>query len=83
METIGNVERSTDKEEMLYRFKHIVDGAYAQKLYSKFGKRRVENELFLFLEHDFFVRSGGGIGITRLIHSMLKENIIPKEQSKV
>lgn len=78
METIGSSERSTDKEEMRYYFKHIVDGAYAQHLYDIFGKKRVDKELSLFLEHDFFPRSGGGIGITRLIDSMLKENIIPK-----
>ena len=78
METIGSAERSTDKEEMSYHFKHILDGAYAKHLYYKFGKKRVDQELFSFLEHHFFPRCGGGIGITRLIDSMLKENLIPE-----
>ena len=78
METIGSAERTTDREEMRYYFKHIVDGTYAQHLYDKFGKKRVDKELSIFLEHDFFPGSGGGIGITRLIDSMHKENLIPK-----
>ena len=28
---------------------------------------------------DFFKRSGGGIGVTRLIRSMRMEGLIPKE----
>ena len=79
METIGSAERSVDVEEMVTRFKTISDGGYAQILYDKFGKERVTNELEEFLKHKFITRSGGGIGITRLISSMLKEGLIPAE----
>jgi hypothetical protein len=31
------------------------------------------------MKHKFFTRSGGGIGITRLISSMTKEGLIPDD----
>jgi len=70
METIGSAERSTNPDEMRDMFHTISNGKYAQTLYNKFGKDRVEKELDKFLEYDFFERVGGGIGITRLIRSM-------------
>lgn len=76
METIGSAERSCDIEDMLNRFKTISDGGYAQILYDKFGQERVDAELNEFLKHKFIVRSGGGIGVTRLISSMLKEGLL-------
>jgi len=76
METIGSAERSCDIEDMLNRFKTISDGGYAQILYDKFGQERVDGELNEFLKHKFIVRSGGGIGVTRLISSMLKEGLL-------
>jgi aspartyl/asparaginyl-tRNA synthetase len=76
METIGSAERSCDVEDMLNRFKTISDGGYAQILYDKFGQERVDAELNEFLQHKFMVRSGGGIGVTRLISSMLKEGLL-------
>jgi len=76
METIGSAERSCDTEDMLSRFKTISDGGYAQILYDKFGQERVDAELNEFLQHKFIVRSGGGIGVTRLISSMLKEGLL-------
>jgi aspartyl/asparaginyl-tRNA synthetase len=79
METIGSAERSIDIEDMLTRFKTISDGKYAQILYDKFGEDRVNGEMNEFLSHKFIVRSGGGIGITRIISSMLKEGLIPAE----
>jgi len=78
METIGSAERSVDVEDMITRFKTISDGGYAQILYDKFGKERVDGELNAFLQHSFITRSGGGIGLTRLISSMLKEGLIPE-----
>jgi aspartyl/asparaginyl-tRNA synthetase len=78
METIGSAERSIDVKDMVERFKTISDGQYAQILYDKFGQDRVDNEMNEFLSHNFIVRSGGGIGITRLISSMLKEGLIPQ-----
>ena len=70
METIGSAERSTDKDQMRDTFHSISEGGYAALLYRKFGKERVEKELEEFLDFDFFPRSGGGIGITRLISAL-------------
>jgi len=70
METIGSAERSTDKEQMRETFHTISDGQYAQLLYKLFGKERVEKELDEFLEFDFFPRSGGGIGMQRLMTAL-------------
>jgi len=76
METIGSAERSCDVEAMSSGFKTISNGEYAQILYDMFGQERVDAELDEFLKHQFMVRSGGGIGITRLISSMLKEGLL-------
>ena len=70
METIGSAERSTDKEQMRDTFHTISDGQYADLLYKLFGKERVEKELEEFLEFDFFPRSGGGIGVTRIMQAI-------------
>ena len=70
METIGSAKRSTDKEQMRDTFHTISDGAYAELLYQLFGKERVEKELEEFLEFDFFPRSGGGIGMQRLMTAL-------------
>jgi hypothetical protein len=66
-ETIGSAERSCDREQMRNEFYSISDGKYSHKLFDLFGKERVEKELNEFLELSFFPRSGGGIGLTRLI----------------
>jgi aspartyl/asparaginyl-tRNA synthetase len=71
-ETIGSAERSTDAKEMTHEFYTISGGKYAQKLFDLFGKDRVEKELHEFLDLSFFPRSGGGIGLTRLINAMTK-----------
>lgn len=76
METIGSAERSCDVDAMRETFNTISNGEYAKLLYSKFGKERVEKELEEFLSLNFIQRSGGGIGITRLISSMKKENLL-------
>ncbi len=70
IETIGSAERSCDPEEMNRQFHTISDGGYANILYSKFSKERVESELQEFIQYPFFKRSGGGIGITRMIRAM-------------
>ncbi len=70
METIGSAERSCDADEQRNSFYTIEGGNYAQKLFDLFGKERVEKELEDFLSHDFFERSGGGIGVTRMIRAM-------------
>lgn len=78
METIGSAERSCNIEEMKHRYNTISNGKYAETLYEHFGKERVLKELDEFFNHNFITRSGGGIGITRLISSMKKEGLIPK-----
>lgn len=75
-ETIGSAERSDDVEEMTNEFYTISDGKYAKKLFDLFGKDRVEKELHEFLGLNFFPRSGGGIGLTRLIDGMKKGGIM-------
>jgi len=70
METIGSAERSTDKEQMRETFYTISDGGYANLIIEKFGKERVEKELEDFLSFDFFPRSGGGIGMQRLMSAL-------------
>ena len=75
-ETIGSAERSCDVEKMREMFYTIEDGGYSAKLFELFGKERVEAELELFLNYDFFPRFGGGIGMTRLARAyemMLQE----------
>ena len=47
-------------------------------LFDKFGKERVLDELEEFLNLNFFNRSGGGIGISRLIRSLKKEGLMPE-----
>lgn len=69
-ETIGSAERSVNKDEMKQEFYTISEGKYAKKLFDLFGKERVEKELQEFLAIPFFPRSGGGIGITRLIDAI-------------
>ena len=68
-ETIGSAERSSDTDEMRDQFHTISNGMYADLLYGQFGKERVEAELEEFLSYDFIPRTGGGIGMTRLIRA--------------
>lgn len=70
VETIGSAERSIDAEEMRHNFYTISNGAYAKTLFAKFTRERVERELEFFLSLPFFPRSGGGIGMTRLIRAL-------------
>ena len=76
METIGSAERSCDVEEMRRQFYTISDGEYANTLFNLFGRERVEAELNDFLKLDFFTRFGCGMGMTRLIKSMVKEGLV-------
>lgn len=76
IETIGSAERSCNPEEMRYMFHNISDSMYADLLYSKFTKERVEKELENFLANNFVSRAGAGIGITRLIRSLKKEGLM-------
>lgn len=82
VETIGSAVRSCDPINMREQFHTISNGEYANLLYSKFGKDRVEAELEIFLNYDFFPRYGGGIGMTRLISALRKQALrdIPEFQ---
>jgi aspartyl/asparaginyl-tRNA synthetase len=75
-ETIGSAERSSDVRAMRESFYTISEGAYAKKLFELFGKDRVEKELNEFLELKFISRSGGGIGLTRMINAMQKGKLM-------
>lgn len=76
IETIGSAERSTDATEQRNSFYSIEEGKYAEKLFDLFGKDRVEEELEDFLTHDFFPRSGGGLGIPRMIRAFELSGLI-------
>jgi len=76
IETIGSAERSVDKEQMRNMFNTISEGGYANTLFAQFGKERVQKELDDFLQKKFFERSGGGIGMTRMIRAMKLSNLI-------
>lgn len=69
-ETIGSAERSNNVEEMENEFYTISEGKYARKLFDLFSKERVEKELNEFFSLKFFPRSGGGIGVTRMIDAL-------------
>lgn len=75
METIGSAERSTDVDMMRDTFHTITNGEYSELLYKLFGKDRVEAELEQFLSFDFFPRVGGGIGLTRMISALERNQV--------
>ena len=76
VETIGSAQRSSNPEEMRQQFYSISNGAYANILFSNFTKDRVIKELEEFLEFRFVERSGGGIGVTRMIRAMKLSNLL-------
>jgi len=78
METIGSAERSCDVDQMRDTFHTITEGAYSSLLFDLFNKDRVQGELEEFLQHDFFPRVGGGIGMTRMIAALEKLEIAEK-----
>ena len=51
-------------------------GGYKEKMYELFGEERTMDEMEDFLKFNFFKRSGGGIGVTRLIRSMKLEGLM-------
>ena len=79
METIGSAERATDIHEMREEFYGICDGGYAKKLFDLFGKERVEAELEEFFKLPFEPRFGGGIGVTRLVRAVAKNQPVSVE----
>jgi|MDSV01.3.fsa_nt_gb aspartyl/asparaginyl-tRNA synthetase len=81
-ETIGSAEREVDVDVMKHRFETISEGGYKEKLYELFGKARTDEELKDYFKFNFIKRSGGGIGVTRLIRSMKMEGLIPENHGK-
>ena len=76
VETIGSAERSCDTLEMRNQFYSISEKGYSKILFSNFTKDRVQKELEEFLNFNFFPRSGGGIGMTRMISAMKKSGLL-------
>ena len=76
VETIGSAERSCSPTEMREQFYKISNGGYADILFANFTKERVQKELEQFLEFNFFQRSGGGIGVTRMIRALKLSNLL-------
>ena len=76
IETIGSAERSCGPQAMRDTFYTISGGEYANTLFAQFGKARVEAELEEFLKKPFFQRSGGGIGVTRMIRALKLSNLL-------
>lgn len=76
METIGCAERSCDNEQMSNMFYSICNGEYHKLIFSKFSKERTEAELTAFLNLPKMPRIGAGLGVTRLISSLLKEGLM-------
>jgi hypothetical protein len=83
METIGSASRSCNPAEMREFFYTVSDGEYAQLLFKKFTRERVEKELEEFLALNFFPRFGGGIGLTRLENAFIKEGLFNFEHAYI
>jgi hypothetical protein len=59
-------------------FYEIMEGTYAQALFDRFGKERVEAELEVFFKHTFIPRSGAGIGVNRMISALKASKLMPE-----
>lgn len=68
--TISSSESIIDKELIRENFKTIYNGKYANKLYEEFTKEKVDSELDKYLDFDLFVRSGGKISMSGIIHAL-------------
>jgi aspartyl/asparaginyl-tRNA synthetase len=75
-ETIGSASRSCDVDEMRNNFNTISGGEYAEILYNKFGKERVDEELDYFLSLNMIKRFGAGCGVQRLYRAMVLEKLL-------
>ena len=76
IETFGSAERSCHPEEMRHRFNTIENGGYAKRLFQECGQDRTLKERDDFMTKKFIPRSGGGIGVTRLIRAMKMSNLL-------
>lgn len=82
IETIGSAERSCNPTQMKECFHTISKGEYSKLLFDLFGKDRVEQELDEFLQLKFIPRSGGGIGMNRLIRALELSDLLFKDYEK-
>lgn len=55
-----------------------MEGEHYKKFGYVVGKKRVDDELDEFMKFKFIKRSGGGIGVTRMIRAMQRSNLIPQ-----
>lgn len=76
IETFGTAERECNKDTMRHQFHTISNGEYSKKLFDEFGEERVMEDLERYLEHTFVERYGGGIGVTRLIKFLEKQDLL-------
>lgn len=76
METIGCAERSCNNEQMTKMFYSLCNGEYHKLIFDKFTKERTEAELTAFMNLPKQPRIGAGLGVTRLISSLVKEGLM-------
>lgn len=70
IETINGSTRMCDVHEMRRSFYEMNGGRYSQALFSHFTRERVQKELDNFLSFPMVPRSGGGIGLLRLMRAL-------------
>lgn len=75
IETIGGGERLCDAYAMRRRFYEVDGGRYASILFSHFTRERVEKELDEYLCFPQLERSGGGIGLLRLLNALKRSGL--------
>lgn len=75
VEIFGSAEREVDPDKMRKRFFAVSDKEYAYLLFKEFGEERVMKELEKYLALPMIVRSGCGVGLTRLIRIMDKKGM--------
>jgi len=75
-ETLGSAERSQNVVEMRKMLDNLESGEYKQLLYRQFGQERVDAEVETFLSLNMSARFGGGLGLTRLLHSLKTEKML-------
>ena len=80
MEVGGCAQRETSVQDMKHRFLTIENGEYSELLF-KFGKEKVMEELEDYWSRPFPVRSGFGLGVSRLITVMHAWKLFPHDKA--
>ena len=88
-EVFGCAERSCDRDDMKKRFLAQHNGTYHQLLFKiagdgdpKMGEKKVMDELEDYWKRPFIIRSGFGVGWTRLTRAMRDLNLFPADLVK-